>query len=317
MTKAQIISQARYLINEVSTDTGALLDDTGNLEDFVHDATEQLVLDLVPYMPSQFIQTKTIDLVADQANYSLAETITGTTIAFVDSDPDTITDSGNGFVTAGFEQGMTITVSGAATAANNADFTIASVVAGTITLITADALTAEAAGASVTITQKDPFWQVYKVSRNVTNKSPREISIIDPLQIQFEMNVGDTEASPDVCWPQGDELHFAKTPSTSTSGYVKVFLIRPESIEIAEGGPVLIPRPFHRCIGYMAAALASIFCGTDPSKHMGLYQNRLRAGKRVWFGRFQQQPRFVKESHHERRYIDEREKAFYDLDWLD
>lgn len=316
MTKAQILSQARYLINEASGDTGGLLSDTGNLEDFVHDGVEALMLDLVPYMPSQFLQTKTISLVADQANYSLASTITGTTIAFVDggSGADTITDSGSGFVTAEFEQGMTITVSGSTS--NDGDYTIVSVVAGTITLITA-ALTTEVASASVTITQKDPFWMIYKVARNVTGKAPREIRIIDPLQIQFEMNVGETEASPDVCWPQGDELYFAKTPSTATTDYVKVFLIRPESIEIAAGGPVLIPRPFHRCIGYMAAALAAQFMGADPTGFIGLYQKRLEAGKRVWFARYQQKPRFVQESVLSRRYIDEREAAFYDLDWID
>lgn len=74
---------------------------------------------------------------------------TATTIAFVDSNPDTITDSGNGFVTAGFQAGQTITVSGSTS--NNNTFTIASVVAGTITLVAGDSLTAESAGATVTI----------------------------------------------------------------------------------------------------------------------------------------------------------------------
>jgi len=74
---------------------------------------------------------------------------TATTIAFVDSNPDTITDSGNGFVTAGFQAGQTITVSGSVS--NNGTFTIASVAAGTITLVSGDSLTAESAGANVTI----------------------------------------------------------------------------------------------------------------------------------------------------------------------
>lgn len=76
-------------------------------------------------------------------------TITGTTIAFANSNPDTITDSGNGFVTAGFKRGQTITVTGSVS--NNNTFTIASVAAGTLTLIASDSLTAESAGASVTI----------------------------------------------------------------------------------------------------------------------------------------------------------------------
>jgi len=74
---------------------------------------------------------------------------TATTIAFVNSNPDTITDSGSGFVTAGFQAGQTITVTGSVS--NNNTFTIASVAAGTITLVAGDSLTAESAGATVTI----------------------------------------------------------------------------------------------------------------------------------------------------------------------
>lgn len=77
--------------------------------------------------------------------------ISGTTIAFVDSGPDTITDSGNGFIAAGFEAGHKITVSGAAQAGNNADFTVATVAAGTLTLVAADAVTTEGATNHITI----------------------------------------------------------------------------------------------------------------------------------------------------------------------
>lgn len=79
-------------------------------------------------------------------------TITASTIAFVDSDPDTITDSGSGFVTAGFAAGMTIIVSGAGESGNNGTFhNITTVAAGTTTLASSDELTAESLGESVTI----------------------------------------------------------------------------------------------------------------------------------------------------------------------
>lgn len=55
----------------------------------------------------------------------------------------TITDSGSGFVTAGFKAGQTLIVEGSTS--NDGQYTILSVVAGTITLIVADALSAEAA----------------------------------------------------------------------------------------------------------------------------------------------------------------------------
>lgn len=75
-----------------------------------------------------------------------------TTIAFSENNAsaDTITDSGNGFVTAGFQPGDQITVSGSAS--NNGTYTIATVVAGTITLLGRNDLTTEGAGPTITLT---------------------------------------------------------------------------------------------------------------------------------------------------------------------
>jgi len=71
---------------------------------------------------------------------------------------DTINDSGNGFVTAGFVEGDKITVTGDSD--NNGDYTIdAEVVAGVITLIASDTLTTEAAGDSVTIVANCENWE--------------------------------------------------------------------------------------------------------------------------------------------------------------
>lgn len=78
--------------------------------------------------------------------------MTGTGIAFVDSDPDTLTDTGSQFIVEGFEAGDKITVAGSTS--NDGDYTIASVAAGTITLITTDSLTAEIAGDTVSITSE-------------------------------------------------------------------------------------------------------------------------------------------------------------------
>ena len=87
---------------------------------------------------------------SDYTHFNAQATLSGITIALVDSGPDTITDSGNGFVTAGFVAGMPITVSGST--ASDATYTIATVVAGTITLIAADVLPAETAGKKITLT---------------------------------------------------------------------------------------------------------------------------------------------------------------------
>lgn len=74
------------------------------------------------------------------------------TIAFKDNtnDPDTITDSGSGFLVAGFQAGDQITVSGSTS--NDGTYTIASVVAGTITLLARNELTTEVAGSTITLT---------------------------------------------------------------------------------------------------------------------------------------------------------------------
>jgi len=77
---------------------------------------------------------------------SNAATKTATTISFTAASK-TIADSANGFVTAGFRAGDSITVSG--TVSNNGTFTIVSVAAGAI--VVAESLVNESAGSSFTI----------------------------------------------------------------------------------------------------------------------------------------------------------------------
>lgn len=73
---------------------------------------------------------------------------TATTISF--TDPSTISDSADGFLTAGFAPGMNILVSGSAS--NNGVYTIATVTAGTI-IVTQTSIVNEAAGATDTIAE--------------------------------------------------------------------------------------------------------------------------------------------------------------------
>ena len=120
---------------------------TTDIDAYLNEAVNRIAAGIASYgvlsppLPELF-KIRTVDTVV----------ITGTTIAFVDGDPDTITDSGSGFVTAGFVAGMPIIVSGAGESGNNTTFhNIATVAAGTITLQAADELTAETAGESVTI----------------------------------------------------------------------------------------------------------------------------------------------------------------------
>jgi len=79
-----------------------------------------------------------------------AASVSETTIAFVNSNPDTITDSGSGFLTAGFEAGQIIVIT-TTSGTNDGTYTIASVAAGTITLIAANSLTTENAATAGTV----------------------------------------------------------------------------------------------------------------------------------------------------------------------
>lgn len=92
------------------------------------------------------------DVVSSGTPEQLQAKLRAATIAFNENTPadDTITDSGNGFLVAGFQAGDQITVAGSAS--NDGTYTVASVAAGTITLLARNDLTTEAAGATVTLT---------------------------------------------------------------------------------------------------------------------------------------------------------------------
>lgn len=77
-------------------------------------------------------------------------TITANTIAAVNGSPDSFTDSGNGFLTAGFQTGDTILALGFTTLANNGVFTISSAAAGTLQ-ISETTVTNEGAGSNRTL----------------------------------------------------------------------------------------------------------------------------------------------------------------------
>ena len=120
--------------------------------------------------------------------------IDGTTIAFVDGggSSDTITDSGSGFVTAGFAATDKIRVIGSAS--NDGDYQLTNAAAGTLTMATA-LLTAETASESVTI---------YQIPKEVADSSADETShvnlnrllslaVVDYLKSKRSENEGNIE----------------------------------------------------------------------------------------------------------------------------
>ena len=87
------------------------------------------------------------------------------TIAFVDGDPDTITDSNNKFLDRRFIDKEQINIIGSAS--NNGTYTVDTAEAGTLTLLNSDTLTPEAAGATVTIIQDR--WIVIELTSWIQN----------------------------------------------------------------------------------------------------------------------------------------------------
>jgi hypothetical protein len=219
MTRAEILADVRNLINESANDTGALLSDSGNMLTLLADAQEQSVLDLMGIMPTAFLGSENVTLIAGTANYAL----TG------------------------------------------------------------------------------PLWQVWKVERTVTGDPPIELEIIDPIDLAYHMDTGDTEADPHAVYFMGDTIYFVKTPSTAKTNYAKIWIIKPEAVTMASGGPTLMPPVTHKLIVYQMCALVATMLERDPTPYMALYARRLQMVDKVWRGRFQSQPRFVRASAHERQ----------------
>jgi len=94
------------------------------------------------------------DLITGQMEVDIFASVDYTaSMAFVDSNPDTITDAASQFVAEGFEVDMPITTSHAS---NPGPFRIATVAVGTLTLATTDAVTA-AIASSFKITSDDSY----------------------------------------------------------------------------------------------------------------------------------------------------------------
>lgn len=140
------LTTASWLGDELLVRYFFLYDDAPNITTVYYQEGKCFVSGISPGTDTQGVANETITF-AGTAKASIA----GITIAFVDSNPDTITDSGNGFVTAGFDPGDKITITGATNAGNNSTFTVDDVDAGTLTLASGDALTVESAGAAVAI----------------------------------------------------------------------------------------------------------------------------------------------------------------------
>jgi len=233
MTKAAIISYARTLVNEISTDAGTLLADAGNVLEILEDAVEQVVLDLAEIYPNELQASELVSMVANDKDYTLT----------------------------------------------------------------------------------NEYLQILKIEKCVTGENPTEMEIIDPLQRQYIETHGETHARPYGAYVVNGVLFIYPTPSAALTNYVQVWGIKAEATTMVDAGPSAIPRHAHRLICYWMAMLVANILGADEKRFAQLYQYRLQKLLSVQSGKFQQSPRFVKESSVERTTRDTRERAFADRDW--
>jgi hypothetical protein len=235
MTKAEILQATRYLVNELSTDVGAGLDDAGNLLGFIDDGVEQVVMDLIGIYPNELLEHEDISM---KANVKLYEVAT-------------------------------------------------------------------------------EFWQVLKICKTVAGETETEMDIIDPLSQQYAETHDETNDKPFAANIINGILYVFPTPASDITNYIRVWGVQAETITMSENGPMFIPRPAHRLICFWAAYLVATMFGATRSAQafMLLYQNRLEKIRLMQKGKFQQAPRFVRESVVERTIRDTREPAFYDTEW--
>jgi len=235
MTKAAIITAVRALVNEVSGDAGAALDDAANLAGFIEDAVEQVVLDLVDTYPNELLTYEDVSMLAGVKTYTLTK----------------------------------------------------------------------------------EFWQILKIAKTVAGENETEMDVIDPLSHQYAETHDETSARPCGANIINGTLYIHPTPSTAITDYIRVWGIQAEATAMVAGGPAYLPRVTHRLIVFWAASLVAEMFGAKNTagRFIALYSNRLEKIKAMQKGKFQQAPRFVRESVVERTTRDNREKVFYDLDW--
>jgi hypothetical protein len=170
--------------------------------------------------------------------------IHGTTLALVDGggSADTITDSGSGFVTAGFRAGDKISVVGATDSDDDVDGIVAaSVAAGTITLPTGTFTTGQSAGSALAVVAanggsfKDLFWggviRIYSGTQPTSANDAEsgtllvEISLNSGTFVPSEYTYGIQfgTASGGIISKLGGEVWSGTAVATGTAGWFRLY----------------------------------------------------------------------------------------------
>ena len=136
--------------------------------------------------------TALIEPFVDEAWESLTSTISGTGLAFVDGggSADTITDTGSGFVTAGFASGDKIRIIGSAS--NDGDYLLTGAIAATLTVATGS-FTDETASQSITIYQIPDEDTTPDETNHVNLNRMLSLAVVDYIKSQLSDSKGELE----------------------------------------------------------------------------------------------------------------------------
>ena len=136
--------------------------------------------------------TGLIEPFVDEAWESLTSTISGTGLAFVDGggSSDTITDTGSGFVTAGFASGDKIRIIGSTS--NDGDYLLTGAIAATLTVATGS-FTAETASQSITIYQIPDEDTTPDETNHVNLNRMLSLAVVDYIKAQLSDSKGELE----------------------------------------------------------------------------------------------------------------------------
>lgn len=159
------------------------------------------------------------------------------------------------------------------------------------------------------------FLQVLRVEKYVDGEKQKDITITDEQNKWKYATVGETSADVKAVYFVGEAMYVLPTPAEDKTGYIRVVLVMPEAAAVGSGGPTMIPRIAHRLIAYRAAILTGTMYDANVRPYETLYAQRLEQVRRVLHGRYQQQPRYVRDATKERSVPGWRDPVLYDKDW--
>lgn len=163
-----------------------------------------------------------------------------------------------------------------------------------------------------TYTLTKSWLQIWSMNRKVTGKAPWPLQYIPWSSEARLINSGDTASEPAAYTVVGQSIYFIPTPSTTTAGYCRAWIIEPEADPIVTNGPTKIPAIAQHLIPYQAMIQINSMLETTMQTWAAIYGAMLKKVVDVLGNPIQGQPRFLGPSFADTLGSDGREKAFYD-----